>query len=475
MQPLINFSLGCTFISLCQAALAGAPPNTVPSDQDLRNTAGGTLSLSNNSSGTDNTGLGYLTLYLNSMGSGNSALGTRALMDNTSGGANTALGSHALRRNTTGSSNTAAGFYALNNNTTGQANTALGVYALLNNSVGENNTALGTNSLLSNTTGNNNTGGGASALWSNTTGGNNTAYGAATLYRNTTGIWNTASGSNTLVSNTVGSYNTGYGTRALASNESGGNNTAVGVQALHANTSGGNNTAQGFEALFSNLEGQGNTAVGFHALNQNLYGNNSTAIGQEALAQQGGTAGFNNVGIGYRAGYNLQGGNDNIYLGHTGAATESKTLRLGQAQTRTFLAGTYGRKSGTNALPVYIGSNGQLGTVQSSQRYKKDIEDMGNVSHAIYTLRPVTYHYREPAEDGTFPLEYGLIAEEVAKTMPELVAYGSDGQVETVQYHKLIPLLLNEVQRQAQEIQQLQAQLGVMPASAVKTSELGSD
>jgi len=53
-----------------------------------------------------------------------------------------------------------------------------------------------------------------------------------------------------------------------------------------------------------------------------------------------------------------------------------------------------------------------------------------------------------------------LIAEEVAEVYPNLVAYGSDGQVETVRYDQLVPMLLNELQKQHREIQKLREQNG---------------
>ena len=49
---------------------------------------------------------------------------------------------------------------------------------------------------------------------------------------------------------------------------------------------------------------------------------------------------------------------------------------------------------------------------------------------------------------GSVPLQYGLIAEEVAEVYPELVVKNDEGQVQTVQYHKLNSMLLNEVQKQ---------------------------
>jgi hypothetical protein len=102
-----------------------------------------------------------------------------------------------------------------------------------------------------------------------------------------------------------------------------------------------------------------------------------------------------------------------------------------------------------DAIPVVIDSNGQLGTVSSSARYKKDIESMGTASDVLYSLRPVTFHYRANREGSR--LQYGLIAEEVAEVFPELVVYDSDGKPETVSYHLLSTLLLNELKKQRQE------------------------
>src|SRR5262249_37739852 len=60
--------------------------------------------------------------------------------------------------------------------------------------------------------------------------------------------------------------------------------------------------------------------------------------------------------------------------------------------------------------------------------------------------------------------QYGLIAEEVVKVYPELVTKGADGKVESVQYHELIPMLLNEVQHRQQKLDELQAQNAALAA-----------
>ena len=97
---------------------------------------------------------------------------------------------------------------------------------------------------------------------------------------------------------------------------------------------------------------------------------------------------------------------------------------------------------------VLINANGQLGTIQSSLRYKDDIRDMADSSNGLMSLRPVTFRYKQAAEDGTKALHYGLIGEEVAKVYPELIVRGSHGEIESVQYHELPALLLNELQKQ---------------------------
>ena len=55
---------------------------------------------------------------------------------------------------------------------------------------------------------------------------------------------------------------------------------------------------------------------------------------------------------------------------------------------------------------------GQLGTVASSERFKKDIATMEKVSEAILSLRPVTFHYKTDTK-GT--PQFGLIAAKKSK------------------------------------------------------------
>ena len=122
-------------------------------------------------------------------------------------------------------------------------------------------------------------------------------------------------------------------------------------------------------------------------------------------------------------------------------------MRIGSGQ-RAFIHGIRFRTTDTaDAIPVLIDSEGQLGTISSSGRYKESIQDMGKHSALLNELRPVTFRYKKPFADGTKPIQFCLIAEEVAEVFPELVVLDEQGKPETVKYHLLSSLLLNELQK----------------------------
>src|SRR5262245_29352022 len=102
-------------------------------------------------------------------------------------------------------------------------------------------------------------------------------------------------------------------------------------------------------------------------------------------------------------------------------------------------------------------TTGQLGIVTSSARYKRDIETMANRSEGLLKLRPATFIYKD---DGAAASHYGLIAEEVATVYPELVTRTASGTVQSVKYHELIPMLLNELQRLQAHVTALEALVG---------------
>jgi hypothetical protein len=327
-----------------------------------------------------------------------------------------------------------------------QDNTSYGTNALTSNTTGTDDSAFGFNALAYNTTGINNSAFGFNALYSNTIGIDNTAIGWYALGFNINGSYNTACGMNALFSNWSGYANTATGWEALAYNTTGALNTATGHIALDANTTGNDNTADGVAALFSNTTGGYNTALGYGALASNIAGGNNTAVGYQALNY---STGNNNVGIGNNAGNALTTGSNNIDISNSGIAGESGVIRIGVQGTQksTYIAGIDGATA-TKGVIVFVNANGQLGTLKSSRRFKKDIRDMGAVSDKLMQLRPVTFRYNDLAEQGPHDLQYGLIAEEVAKVYPDLVQYDKAGKPYTIYYHLLTPMLLNELQKE---------------------------
>src|SRR6266496_313681 len=300
------------------------------------------------------------------------------------------------------------------------------VDALNLSTTGLDNTAHGWFSLFSNTSGSSNTADGFQALYSNTIGSVNTATGVGALLSNSDGSGNSAFGSNALALNTTGGGNTANGYRALYSNATGDGNTATGLNALYYNTSGFANTANGVEALYSNTTGEGNTALGDVALSSNTTGNFNTALG--VLAGNNVTTADGVICIG-SLGANV---NNSCFIGHIRGVTTANA----------------------DAIPVLIDSAGQLGTVSSSRRFKKEIKPMDSASESILALKPVTFHYKS---DRTGTPQFGLIAEEVAEVNPDLVVRDEKGEIYTVRYDAVNAMLLNEFLKEHRKVEEQQA------------------
>jgi hypothetical protein len=376
-------------------------------------------------------------------------------------GHNTAEGKNALFSLTTGTDNTAAGFQALGSDTTGSSNTAAGSLALRSNTTGFSNTANGAFALFSNTGG------------SGEEGSFNTATGFQALYSNTTGHRNTATGRVALFSNTTGIRNTAYGNAALLSNTNSNFNTAVGDNALLN--------------LTTALPDEGaNTAIGAYALVNSTTGEANTAIGESALVNS--VTGNQNIALGYAAGQNLTDGCCNIYISDPGVADEQTTIRIGNvvtwtdiygfghpAHTATYIAGISGQTA-SGGVAVYINSDGKLGTLTSSARFKTEIKPMDKSSEAILALKPVTFRYKHEIDSKDTP-QFGLVAEDVEKVNPDLVARDAEGKAYTVRYEAVNAMLLNEflkahrqIEEQDKRIDQLTAQLKEQASQIQKVS-----
>src|SRR5438128_590206 len=252
-------------------------------------------------------------------------------------------------------------------------------------------------------------------------------------------------------------------------------NTAEGTDALFSLTTlCFFNTATGFEALFSNTTGSFNTADGLSALRHNTTGEGNTANGFRALVRN--TTGNDNIALGNNAGENLTTGSNNIDIFDRGVAGEANTIRIGKQGTQrtTFIAGISGAT--VTGTAVVVDSNGQLGVAPSSQRFKDAIQPMNKASEAILALKPVTFRYKHELDPKGIP-QFGLVAEQVEKVNPDLVARDDEGKPYTVRYEAVNAMLLNEflkehrkVQEQEKRIDALTAQLKEQAARIQKVS-----
>jgi hypothetical protein len=259
---------------------------------------------------------------------------------------------------------------------------------------------------------------------------------------------NTAEGQNALFSLTSGTFNTAVGFLSLRSNTEGNFNTAVGGGALLSNTAG-LNTAIGAGSLLNNTA-PGNTAIGAFALLNNSTGSGNTAIGQQALFSN--STGHDNIALGASAGGGVGTAHDVICIGHPGADV-SNSCFIGHIRNVTTV---------NSAIPVVIATDGQLGTMSSSKRFKKEIKPMDRTSESILGLKPVTFRYKS---DKTNMPQFGLVAEEVAEVNPDLVVSDENGESYTVRYDAVNAMLLNEFIKEHKTVQELKKEIAALRAS----------
>ena len=68
----------------------------------------------------------------------------------------------------------------------------------------------------------------------------------------------------------------------------------------------------------------------------------------------------------------------------------------------------------------------------------------------------MTFHYKRELDPKAAP-QFGLVAEEVAKVNPGLVAYDTKGKPYTVRYDELNAMLLNEFLKEHRKVEGLEA------------------
>lgn len=257
-------------------------------------------------------------------------------------------------------------------------------------------------------------------------GATNTSFGFNSHSGTTTGGDNAIFGANAGRIIGTGSSNVAIGSNAMYSTGSGTNNNAIGHNALYTNTSGGNNTSIGYFSMYNNLAGSNNVAIGSSALFANT-GSQNVAIGDFALNAI--TSGTNNIGIGYQANVANPSGTNQIRLGNTSITS---------AETQV------------------------AWTITSDKRWKNTINDSNLGLEFISKLRPVSYFRNN---DETKKVEYGLIAQELQKTLHDfnvtnsgIISQSNDSML-GVRYNDLIPILIKSIQEQQAIIEVIEKEL----------------
>ena len=213
----------------------------------------------------------------------------------------------------------------------------------------------------------------------------------------------------------------------------------------------------------ANTIGNYNTATGRASLPSNTTGTNNTADGHFALRKN--TTGSFNIALGDDTGSSLTTGSNNIDIGNSGMAGDNNKIRIGTTgtQTATFIAGISG-VTVPAGVGVIVGTDGKLGTVVSSERFKDSIKPMNKASEAILALQPVTFRYKHELDPARTP-QFGLVAEEVEKVNPDLVARDERGKPYTVRYEAVNAMLLNEFLKEHRGVQDLKGTVAKQEAT----------
>ena len=195
-------------------------------------------------------------------------------------------------------------------------------------------------------------------------------------------------------------------------------------------------------------------------------GFNNTAIGDQALFAN--TTGFDNVALGTGAGFSATTGAANVYIGAgmNGVAGESNSC---------YIASIFGQTT-TSGIPVLINSNNKLGTTTSSKRFKEDIKPMDKASEPLFSLKPVSFHYKKDIDPTRTP-QLGLVAEDVEKVNPDLVVRDKEGKAYSVRYEQVNAMLLNEFLKEHRafleeqvKVERLEKQVAALTAGLQKVS-----
>jgi hypothetical protein len=150
--------------------------------------------------------------------------------------------------------------------------------------------------------------------------------------------------------------------------------------------------------------------------------------------------------VGFNAGFGITTADNVIVIG---------TNVAGQNLDHSCLIGEIFGATSSSGTTVFINSDGRLGTITSSQRFKEAIEPMGQASETLFALKPVRFHYKKKI-DPTRTSQFGLVAEDVEKVDPVLVVRDKEAKPYSVRYDQVNAMLLNEFLKEHRKVEKQQ-------------------
>jgi len=153
---------------------------------------------------------------------------------------------------------------------------------------------------------------------------------------------------------------------------------------------------------------------------------------------------------------NVAAGDDNqIIYNEDGIQKGSSNLTFDEDNNLVKISGSLGVNTNTVThaitLPDTSDASGKVKAnafvSYSSIRFKKDVQKLENAMDIINQLEGVSYKWKD-----TGTQDYGLIAEEVGKVLPEIVEWEDEENATSIDYIKIISFLVEAVKYQHEQM-----------------------
>ena len=232
----------------------------------------------------------------------------------------------------------------------------------------------------------------------------------------------------------------------------------LGANAGAAVTNSANaNVAVGVNAGDSITSANMNVLLGYNAGNAITTGSKNIVIGGQAYNTTS-SNGSHNILIGYNAEATSTSTNNEMTIGTASGDGLINNVRIpGVDFTMNTTALHYGAE---------IRADGDVVAYYSSdERLKENVQIISNAVSKVQQIRGVTFDWKDEylksqgGEDDYFHRKHdsGVIAQDVEKVLPELVAERKDG-TKAVRYEKLVAVLIEAVKELKQEIENLKGE-----------------